>query len=75
MAFVQPSVESQNIIPGSFFGVARLEQLPHAIRSSHRYKHWRNAGWKRLPKRVLYREPGLVTLVGLIPSLASHASS
>src|SRR5215472_1403132 len=33
IAFVQPSVESQNIIPGSFFGVARLEQLPHAIRS------------------------------------------
>ena len=42
---------------------------------SHRDKHWRKAGWKRLPKRVLYREPGLVTLVGPIPSLASHASS
>jgi hypothetical protein len=37
---------------------------------SHRYKHWRNAGWKRLPPRVLYGEPGLVNLVGLIPSLA-----
>jgi RNA-directed DNA polymerase len=37
---------------------------------SHRYKHWRNAGWKRLPSRVLYREHGLVNLVRLIPSLA-----
>jgi RNA-directed DNA polymerase len=39
---------------------------------SHRYKRWRNAGWKRLPRRVLYREHGLVNLVGLIPSLASR---
>ena len=39
---------------------------------SHRYKHWRNAGWKRLPPRMLYREHGLVNLVGLIPSLASR---
>jgi RNA-directed DNA polymerase len=39
---------------------------------SHRYKHWRNAGWQRLPRRVLYREYGLVNLVGLIPSLASR---
>jgi len=36
---------------------------------SHRYKHWRNAGWQRLPRRVLYREHGLVNLVELIPSL------
>ena len=39
---------------------------------SHRYKHWRNAGWKRVPPRVLYRELGLVNLVGLIPSIASR---
>jgi group II intron reverse transcriptase/maturase len=39
---------------------------------SHRYKHWRNAGWKRVPPRVLYREHGLVNLVGLIPSIASR---
>ena len=39
---------------------------------SHRYRHWRNAGWKRLPPRMLYREHGLVNLVGLIPSLASR---
>ncbi len=28
---------------------------------SHRFKRWRNAGWKRLPERVLYGEFGLVT--------------
>ena len=39
---------------------------------SHRYKHWRCAGWKRLPPRVLYGEHQLVNLVGLIPSLASR---
>jgi RNA-directed DNA polymerase len=39
---------------------------------SHRLKHWRNAGWKRWPARVLYREHGLVNLVRLIPSLASR---
>ena len=42
---------------------------------SHRYKHWRNPGWKRLPPRVLYREHGLVNLVRLIPSLASRFES
>src|SRR6266403_5394076 len=39
---------------------------------SHRYKRWRNGGWKRLPKKTLYREHGLVNLIGLIPSLASR---
>jgi group II intron reverse transcriptase/maturase len=41
---------------------------------SHHCKRWRNAGWKRLPERVLYGELGLVNLVGLIPSLASRKS-
>ena len=36
---------------------------------SHRFKHWRNAGWKRLPERRLYGEFGLVKLIALIPSL------
>src|SRR5260221_8284668 len=39
---------------------------------SHRFKHWRTAGWKRLPQKMLYRELGLVNLVGLIPSIASQ---
>jgi group II intron reverse transcriptase/maturase len=39
---------------------------------SHRFKRWRNAGWKRLPRKMLYRDFGLVNLVGLIPSIASR---
>jgi len=36
---------------------------------SHRFKRWRNAGWKRLPERQLYEEYELVKLIRLIPSL------
>ena len=39
---------------------------------SHRYKRWRNVGWKRLPARQLYDEYELVRLLELIPSLASR---
>ena len=39
---------------------------------SHRFRRWRNAGWKRLPQKMLYRDFGLVNLVGLIPSIASR---
>src|SRR5262244_2801424 len=50
----------------------RLDRwIIHRIRS-HRYKRWRNGGWKRLPERVLYSEYGLVSLVWLIPSIASR---
>lgn len=41
---------------------------------SHRFKHWRCAGWKVLPTAKLYGEYGLVNLVGLIPSIASRNS-
>ncbi len=39
---------------------------------SHRYKCWRNCGWKQLPKAKMYGEYGLVQLVKLIPSMASQ---
>ena len=42
---------------------------------SHRFKRWRNAGWKRLATRVLYGELGLVNLIGLIPSIAASRSA
>jgi len=38
---------------------------------SHRYRRWRNAGWKRLPASQLYGEYELIRLLYLIPSLAS----
>ena len=41
---------------------------------SHRYRRWRNAGWKRLPVVQLYGEYELVRLLDLIPSLASRPS-
>lgn len=42
---------------------------------SHRFKHWRCAGWKVLPAAKLYRDCGLVNLVGLIPSIASRVTA
>jgi group II intron reverse transcriptase/maturase len=36
---------------------------------SHRYKRWRNTGWKEYPTRRLRGEFGLVGLVSMIPSL------
>ena len=36
---------------------------------SHRYKRWRNGGWRQLPEAKLYDEYGLVSLVYLIPSI------
>ena len=40
---------------------------------SHRFKRWRNCGWKQLPTTTLFGEYGLVNLVGLIPSLRPRA--
>ncbi|MEF3168920.1 MAG: hypothetical protein K6360_06255 [Deltaproteobacteria bacterium] len=42
---------------------------------SHRFKHWRCAGWKVLLAANLYGEYGLVNLVGLIPSIASRKTA
>ena len=44
---------------------------------SHRFKHWRNLGWRLLHESTLYREYGLVNLVELIPSITprNYASS
>jgi len=42
---------------------------------SHRYKRWRNCGWRYLPERRLYGEYGLVNLIALIPSLNPRTTS
>ena len=64
---------------GEYYKRAHVRKLFHRLDGwivrriwSHRYKRWRNGGWKRLPKKTLYREHGLVNLIGLIPSLASR---
>jgi len=66
---------------GEYYKRAHVRTLFHRLDGwirrriwSHRYKHWRNAGWKWMPSRMLYREYELVNLVGLIPSLASRKS-
>jgi RNA-directed DNA polymerase len=42
---------------------------------SHRFKRWRNCGWRVLPTSQLYREYGLVNLIDLIPSIVSQRSA
>lgn len=61
---------------GLYFCKAHVRRLFHRLDHwivrrlwSHRFKRWRNAGWKRLPERRLYGEFGLVSLIALIPSL------
>ena len=48
---------------------ARLDRWIVRRLWSHRYKRWRNRGWRHLPERQLYGEYGLVQLIPLIPSL------
>jgi RNA-directed DNA polymerase len=61
---------------GNHYAKAHVRKLFHQLDGwivrriwSHRYKRWRNGGWKRLPSQMLYAELGLVNLVALIPSL------
>jgi group II intron reverse transcriptase/maturase len=62
---------------GEYYKRANVRRLFHRLDGwlvrriwSHRFKRWRNSGWKQLPQTMLYRDYGLVHLVGLIPSLA-----
>jgi len=62
---------------GEYYKRAHVRKLFHQLDGwirrriwSHRFKRWRNGGWKQLPNVKLYGEYGLVNLVGLIPSIA-----
>jgi group II intron reverse transcriptase/maturase len=64
---------------GEYYKRAHVRTLFHRLDGwirrriwSHRFKRWRNAGWKQLPEALLYEEYELVNLVRLIPSLASQ---
>ena len=64
---------------GEYYKRAHVRRLFHRLDAwivrrlwAHRHKRWRNRGWKQLPEATLYGEYGLVNLVALIPSLASH---
>ena len=63
---------------GEYYKRAHVRKLFHQLDGwvrrriwSHRFKRWRNGGWKQQPNAKLYGEYGLVNLVGLIPSIAS----
>lgn len=62
---------------GLYYHKAHVRKLFHQLDGwivrriwSHRYKRWRNVGWKRLPERRLCAEYGLVRLIALVPSLS-----
>ncbi len=64
---------------GEYYKRAHVRKLFHRLDGwirrriwSHRYKHWRNAGWTQLSLPQLYGEYELVRLINLIPSLASR---
>ena len=64
---------------GHYYKRAHVRRLFHQLDGwivrriwSHRFKRWRNRGWKQLPEAKLYGEYGLVSLLWLIPSLASR---
>lgn len=61
---------------GNYYCKAHVRKLFSQLKAwilrriwSHRFKRWRNAGWKRLPEDKLYHEYGLVNLIYLIPSI------
>ena len=62
---------------GQYYRKARVRRLFHQLDGwivrriwSHRYRRWRNSGWKQLPERTLRGEYGLVGLILLVPSLS-----
>src|SRR5579859_1684658 len=65
---------------GEYYKRAHVRKLFHQLDGwirrriwSHRFKRWRNGGWRQQPNAKLYGGYGLVNLVGLIPSIASRA--
>ena len=62
---------------GQYYRKAQVRKLFHQLDGwivrrirSHRYKRWRNGGWKQLSTRTLRGEYGLVGLISLVPSLS-----
>ena len=64
---------------GEYYKRAHVRRLFHQLDRwvvhrlwAHRHRHWRCCGWRTLPEQRLYGEYGLVNLIGLVPSLATH---
>ncbi len=67
---------------GEYYQKAHVRKLFHRLDAwivrrirSHRFKRWRNGGWRQLPETKLYGEYGLVNLIALIPSIAPRGSA
>lgn len=61
---------------GNYFCKAHVRKLFNRLQRwiirriwSHRFKRWRNTGWKKLPESTLYSKYKLVNLMSLIPDL------
>lgn len=64
---------------GNYYRRANVRGLFHRLDGwivrriwSWRYKKWRTAGWKQLPRKKLYGELGLVNLLQLVPSMEGY---
>jgi RNA-directed DNA polymerase len=64
---------------GMYYRRAHVRRLYHRLNGwivlrvwNLRYRRWRNAGWRTLPKPKLYGELGLVNLLQLIPSMEGY---
>ncbi|CAH8718938.1 hypothetical protein M5W83_02590 [Paenibacillus thiaminolyticus] len=61
---------------GNYFRKAHVRKLFNRIQRwiirriwSHRFKRWRNMGWKKLHESVFYSKYKLVNLLSLLPDL------
>ena len=61
---------------GNYYRKAHVRKLFNRLQRwiirriwGHRYKRWRNMGWKKLPVTILYTKYKLVNLLSLIPDL------
>lgn len=67
---------------GNYYRKAHVRKLFNRLQRwiirriwSHRFKRWRNTGWKKLPEPKLYSEFRLVNLLSLIPDLNLRTAS
>jgi RNA-directed DNA polymerase len=67
---------------GNYYRKAHVRKLFNKLQGwivrriwSHRFKRWRNMGWKRLHETKLYSNYKLVNLISLIPDLESKVAS
>lgn len=67
---------------GNYYRKAHVRKLFNKLQRwivrriwSHRFKRWRNMGWKRLHESKLYSNYKLVNLISLIPDIESKVAS